>query len=717
MFCPNCGTKNDDDALFCANCGTKLEVAAPVEEPAPAPVAEPAPVIEAAPATEPAPAPVAEPTPAPVVEAAPVVEPKPAPVVEAAPVAEPTPVAEPAPAPVVEAAPVATPVPVAEPAPAPVVEAAPVAEPVPAPAAPAYDTIPTTAEVMGMSNPTPASEPIGQTVAAPIGEPAPQPVPAAEPLPAPPQDLIPSAAPIVTPQPQPQPVPTAAPVRAAQPIGNTANVEEKPKKKIKPWMFIAGGCGALLLILLIVGGVVAATMLGGSGGKVKGTYSTFYDPAEDITYLFYNDKAFKSWFEGNAYLSDESIGQSVVLITDNDDNLYYATSSMKMGSIAEDVKEFTLSSDGSTVAYLDNENTLYTYTIKNERTSTIAYDVSTPPVLSPSGKALLFNIEDDGDETLYAYNGRKDYKLTRDVMPVAISDDMKLIYYVDPAKSSLYITDKNGNSNKISADLSYYSFAFNKDMSQVMFVTENGLYSSVRGGDKNKITGNLENLPYPLACFGGYEGIFYYNISEENANCYGSTMIYPETTFMNMFFFSYMSGEVFKIGRDWNYEKVVGDVQELRVDKKNSILYYMNSDDDLYRVRLAGNIIADRIKDDVYDFEISGSGSDVYYIDEDYALYYQKGNGKPRKIADDVDSLSMTYDDYLLFMTDYSDNAGTLYYCKGAKKKLLNDECSYMRANVGVTFFGCNYNDKNATSDVYVTGKGVGFNLILQEVQ
>lgn len=25
MFCPNCGTKNDDAALFCESCGTKLE--------------------------------------------------------------------------------------------------------------------------------------------------------------------------------------------------------------------------------------------------------------------------------------------------------------------------------------------------------------------------------------------------------------------------------------------------------------------------------------------------------------------------------------------------------------------------------------------------------------------------------------------------------------------------------------------------------------------
>ena len=25
MFCPNCGTSNDEGALFCANCGTRLE--------------------------------------------------------------------------------------------------------------------------------------------------------------------------------------------------------------------------------------------------------------------------------------------------------------------------------------------------------------------------------------------------------------------------------------------------------------------------------------------------------------------------------------------------------------------------------------------------------------------------------------------------------------------------------------------------------------------
>ena len=33
MFCPNCGTKNDDEALFCEACGTPLrEVEAPEEQ-------------------------------------------------------------------------------------------------------------------------------------------------------------------------------------------------------------------------------------------------------------------------------------------------------------------------------------------------------------------------------------------------------------------------------------------------------------------------------------------------------------------------------------------------------------------------------------------------------------------------------------------------------------------------------------------------------------
>ena len=33
MFCPNCGIKNEDDALFCGNCGTRLVIDVPQKTP------------------------------------------------------------------------------------------------------------------------------------------------------------------------------------------------------------------------------------------------------------------------------------------------------------------------------------------------------------------------------------------------------------------------------------------------------------------------------------------------------------------------------------------------------------------------------------------------------------------------------------------------------------------------------------------------------------
>ncbi|WHQ54017.1 zinc-ribbon domain-containing protein [Lactiplantibacillus plantarum] len=36
MYCPNCGKKNDIDALFCENCGARLIIPASSAQPTPA---------------------------------------------------------------------------------------------------------------------------------------------------------------------------------------------------------------------------------------------------------------------------------------------------------------------------------------------------------------------------------------------------------------------------------------------------------------------------------------------------------------------------------------------------------------------------------------------------------------------------------------------------------------------------------------------------------
>ena len=86
MFCPNCGTKNDEEALFCGNCGTRLLIDVPQETPV---QPEVTPVQESAPA---------QPEVTPVQESAPA-QPEVTPVQESVPVQpEVTPVQESAPA-------------------------------------------------------------------------------------------------------------------------------------------------------------------------------------------------------------------------------------------------------------------------------------------------------------------------------------------------------------------------------------------------------------------------------------------------------------------------------------------------------------------------------------------------------------------------------------------------------------------------------------------
>ena len=110
MFCPNCGTKNDDNVVFCKNCGTKINGVKQSESPAPTeaqpPVAPAEPVVDT-PATPEVPvAPVAADIPETTAEPVAPVEPIVAAAVDtpAAPVAPVTPVYTPAaPAPAVSA--------------------------------------------------------------------------------------------------------------------------------------------------------------------------------------------------------------------------------------------------------------------------------------------------------------------------------------------------------------------------------------------------------------------------------------------------------------------------------------------------------------------------------------------------------------------------------------------------------------------------------------
>ncbi len=619
MFCPNCGTKNDDDALFCANCGTKLEVPTPVAEPAPAPV-------ETAPVAEPAPAPV---------EAAPVAEPAPAPV-------EAAPVAEPAPAPV-EAAPVA------EPAPVPVVEEAPVTEPAPAP-----------------------------VEAAPVVEPAPAPQPA----------------------PVPQPVPEAKKTKAASASENS----DKPKSKKK--IFILIGAAALALIILVVGAIIAIGKLSGSSSKFTDYYDAWYDDNNDQTYITYKGKVFPNYFNGRASLVDAGADYSIALFM-CDDDLYMADSKENLKLVYEDVKYSTISYSGNMVAFVDKDNDLYSYDTKNGRVSHISGDIIQTPVISPNGKTILYVTEDDGDNILYAYVGRKSFKLSRDVTPIACSDNAKYIYYYDPSKDAVYVSDKNYNTNKLGTGIIWGSnLVFNNDISKVIFSTNDGLYYSENGGDKVKVYEKSVSVT-PLAC---YKGAAY------KYDYYGqaSAFITPFKTLGSMYFTT-SDADLIYVDAKHETTKIAGNMYDYDCDKDLKNFFYTNSDGTLYYTKLGSRLDAVKVADDVISFYV-GKGNSVYYLNEDQSLYATKGAGKGKKIADDVETIVVTFDNICLYTANTRNNESELYQVAGTQKKILSDECYMVYTNPASTIYTTNYDPAEGSFDLYITGKGTTFWNALTEV-
>ncbi len=658
MFCHNCGTKNDDDALFCLNCGTKLKVpeAAPVAAPAAAPAPDPAPVPE----------PV---SPAPSVEA-------PAPVPAAEPAAAPEPAAEPVPATQVSTDTVA-----AEPAPETVTVA-----PEPVVAEPVVAPDPVAAE--------PAPEPVNVTPVSPVASDIPAPdTPAPAPAPAPAPEPVPQPAEAVTKAAEP----AAAPEKSVE-IKVEAKAEKKGGFKFKPLYAIIGG-GALVLICVVVCAILFAGKLMGGAGSVADYYQAWYDTSSDETYISYKGAVFKSWFSGYAYEVDNSADQTKALFM-ADGDLYIVDSKQNITFIEENVSYYDICYSGSTVAYADSDNDLFLYNVGNGNKTPVASNISSSPVLSPNGQSMLYVTEEDGDNILYVYTQKKSFKLTKEVEPLALSDNAKFIYYYDASKDAIYVSDKKDNTNKLGANINGCAL-FNKAVNQIMFSSDDGIFYSVNGGDKQKVI-DSELYFYLIDAYAGTPSKSYYT---ENV----TTVISKEANLGGHY---YILGynDVYYVNAAMQSNKVVGNFSDYGTDKGLKYIYYTSNDGTLYYNKLGSTSTFIKLREDILSFKVDPKGNTVYYIDNDNTLFVQKGNGKAKKISDDVDYFVISYDGICFFACNDNGTEAELFAYSGmAGKTKLSDECYTVITYPGTTYYLSNYNSSKTTFDVYLTNKGIKF--------
>ena len=495
----------------------------------------------------------------------------------------------------------------------------------------------------------------------------------------------------------------AAEASAAEAAAEVAQKKENPLKpmleklkpsleQVKPFvqknkLMLTGVAGVLLLVIAI--GLIGSLFAGGNGFIEFENAMTAMVHDDEIMLLI-NDKLVKTGIEADSIENQSlNIDGTILTFLTGDDELY-VVKGKKAVKVAEDVISFTMSVEGSGIAYLSGDHddcSLNLYNVNKKKSTTVIDECSSLTMsyysyaLSPDGKSLAYYEfdEEEFEATLMYFNGKKSIKITSsEVDLLGISNGGKYIYVLaenDDGDDVLYTYNKKGDRDKI-GDCSNSYVYFNADHTQILYLNDGKTYLSINGKEGSKFASGRASL-----------------LIAPNAN--GNDRTYPVDDLYDHVYIIYDDGEY----NAWNLqkkleksEKLVSDIYDARLDVSCKYLYYINDDSELCVLKVSqGDRAADRAKilaEDVDGYVVTSDAKKVYFV-SDESLYSCKGkNGKSKKTIarDDVDStLAINAKDVVYYEMD-----GDCYACSNGKKgtKVLSDVSGIMEFPNGVLYIG-----------------------------
>lgn len=410
--------------------------------------------------------------------------------------------------------------------------------------------------------------------------------------------------------------------------------------------------------------------------------------------------------------------------------LWYVTSAGKT-KVADDVVGYVLAQDGNGLAYLtdynaDNETAvLYLYDCSAKKTVKVADealffgDYSPYGVcLSPDGKTVTY-LSDYNEETeqfaCYIKNGGKAAeKLGNSLVCVAVSNNAKYLYYIKQSgmeDTALYVRTGQDDVKLIpdcaGIDLSADTY-LNSDYSQLMFNYDDKSYISVKGREKERLSGvAVSGVVLPPYTQRLVSWAYYPSVC--GVSSFADLAVY--TSDSNMMYIDRQFSAV-KITSSYVYNASAVAAP----DAKN--LLFIDNSNRLSQVDATDNNATKNIlAEDVSAFTVSDSGKLVYYINRDGELWCKKGSGKAVKISDDVSAshLVMTGDsNTAFFLVDYRSGSGTLYYSNngGKRSKVTVEGADDVKVVLSTAVSVFYESDFGGGSDIYRSGGNGKFSKI-----
>ncbi len=485
---------------------------------------------------------------------------------------------------------------------------------------------------------------------------------------------------------------------------------------------IIAGAALLLLVLIII--VIAAWPKATKYVIPEKFISLTYDPDKEETLITVDGKVVESTVEGEASIERTSInGKTKAFVVDGEEeDVLYVYTGKKLLTVAEEdnIKDVYLASEGTALAYIvtdkaEEEQELFHYVIKDEKAESITDEKVANICISPDGKTVAYaecEVKDGEYEfTMFTYSGGKaeEYEDGDGLVPLAISNKAKLAYYYNVEKKAAYVQKDGKESVKILNDVnSLPTLYLNTDHTQVIFGEGNDVYFSENGGEKKKITSDGVRIDAM-----GYRK--YNSEVSSGTNC--ATL--PMESLLEQYFIANEDRTLYYLDGKCETHKIEDYVYSFETTPTAEVVYFLKINSfegsgDLYRGSGSSEEGYTEIASDVTLFEITSDGEKCYFIDEDETLRYVKKTGEPKKIADDAERMTITHDDYLLFLADVGDDeTGTLYSSRnGKEKQKVADDVGSVSAHVNNTVYIQKVSDDEAA--IYSAKKKTKFELTIE---
>ncbi len=391
-----------------------------------------------------------------------------------------------------------------------------------------------------------------------------------------------------------------------------------------------------------------------------------YVPAEDQTLIFVNGTERGRVAGTLAASSLNGRGDTCAAVIGGE---LYLIRGKNIISVATDVIDFVLAADGDALAYrVAPSHLYYRKTGKNDVASLISKNCNSPAYcLSQNGKELAYTAVDTAGVSylrVESYSSNRPYfENAAGLVPVAISNQSRYIYYTDES-GALYVFDsKNAQKVKCATAPDPSSLIFNRDFTEVLF-TENGGTVLFSKGERRQIVGvasteYLQLLP---------------NQRVASRALVGGTQYMMKSFYQNYFLHAVGSGKKLTyLDRRGNLTDVsfVDGLETVTVTDKG--VYFLltsqneeNVSRELYYVK-QGKTESARIEWGVTYYCANVDGSRVLFTGYEDALYVYRAETGTQRICDSImsDTLTVTADDLFCFYREegvltVSDNGGEL---------------------------------------------------------